>query len=99
VLLPNDHLPNLHPLEPKGQSCDGSSGPGCMCSGQELDVSAGSQGLPEPCSAGCGCSGKAAGVACLAHCETCKGEGDVIYQGDHWTAFDPACIKCERRVK
>jgi hypothetical protein len=95
----NDNLPNLRELEPKGQPCDGSSGHGCMCAGQELDVSAGVAHMQsaQPCS--CGCGRKEGGVACLAHCETCKGEGDVIYQGDHWTAFDPACIKCERRVK
>jgi hypothetical protein len=38
-------------------------------------------------------------AGCLAHCETCQGEGDVIYRGDHWEALDPCCLKCERRVK
>jgi hypothetical protein len=91
----NDNLPNLHPLEPKGQPCDGEAASCGMCAGQELDVSAGVAHVrpAQPCS--CGCGRKEGGVACEA--VICDGKRAHVPEA-HWD-FPPECIKCERRVK
>jgi hypothetical protein len=78
--MKHDNLQNLRPLEPAGQSCDGKAGSCRMCSGKELDVSAGSSHMrpAQPCS--CGCGRKEGGVACEA--VICDGKRALVYATD-----------------
>jgi hypothetical protein len=101
----NANLCNLRPLgseanHPRANG-NGEGEPVPVRSGDEMDFSAGAQNLRAVSGCTCGCGRKAAGVARLAHCETCQGEGDVIYESqdpsDPWIAVDAACIGCVRR--